>query len=226
MNKLDIFKQNIKKANFTASEAHEWGIGQRMLSYHLKKRAIERIGKGLYRFIDREDSEEDFLYSDLVIASAQMKDSVICLISALSYWNITDEIPKKFWIALPNNHPLPKDQKKIKVIRPRDLVTGVMKISISGFDLKITTPERSICDAFKYLDEESAITSLRHYLSREDDRVDIRILLDTAEKLRSKRVIEIVREIAVARSKDYPTLKPKALLESNRWLSEHRKEVK
>ena len=39
---------------------------------------------------------------------------------------------------------------------------------ICDWRFPIGGPERSICDAFKYFDDESAITSLRCYLDRDD----------------------------------------------------------
>ena len=49
---------------------------------------------------------------DLAHASKSYKGSAICLLSALSYWELTDEIPRQYWLAIPNNQPKKKTDKK------------------------------------------------------------------------------------------------------------------
>ena len=201
--KIQTVRENIGNRSFSSKEAADYGLSPRMLSFYVNKGEIERIGRGQYIF-PGYDVGEDYAYHELVLVSKSIKDSVICLISALSYWDITDEFQKDYWLAIPNNRPLPKGKKRIRFIRPRDLETGVITKKIAGVDVRITTPERSICDTFKHLDEETAITSLRAYMNQE--KVDIPELLDTAKKLKVKKVLEIMAEIAEASAKGYPEL--------------------
>lgn len=218
--KIDILKNEIRGKCFSTKEAGVYKVSPRMLSFYVKKGELERVSRGYYIFPEFE-SDEDFQFSDMAVNSKGIKESVICLISALSYWDITDEIPRSHWFAIPNNYSIPKDKDKdkIQIIRPRNLTSGVIWKKIAGQTVRITTPERSVCDAFKYLDEETAITSLRYYLDQDEEKVRINDLLEMASKLRSPKVVEIIKELTIAKAKDYPSIKKSVFQDSIKWLS-------
>src|SRR5665647_2707237 len=48
------------------------------------------------------------MLSDLALVSAQAPRSTICLNSALSYWDLTDEIPSAIHIAIPRGTRKPR----------------------------------------------------------------------------------------------------------------------
>jgi hypothetical protein len=98
--------------------------------------------------------------------------------------------------------------------RPRNLELGIIKIQLSGVEVKITDPERSLIDAFKYLDEESSVTSLRMYLNQEESKVNVTKLVDYALKLKQVKLLRILKQVASAQAKSYPGLKDKAFRET------------
>ena len=217
---IEKLKQKFNGRSFSTKDAKGLGVSTRMLSFYAKNNYVQRVGRGLYMFQEFE-SDEDFQFLDVALRSKAVKESVICLISALSYWDITDEIPRDHWLAIPNNYSIPKDSKKIKIIRPRDLITGVIWKEIAGQVVRITTPERSVCDAFKYLDEETAITALRSSLENDEYKSNFKYLLEIAKKTKSPKVLEILKELTVAKAKDYPKMSKEVFRESTKWLSEN-----
>jgi len=220
--RIDILKNEIRGKCFSTKEAGVYKVSPRMLSFYVKKGVLERVRRGYYIFPELEP-DEDFQFSDMAVKSKGIKESVICLISALSYWEITNKIPRSYWLAIPNNYSIPKDSDNLQIIRPRDLTTGVIWEKIAGQIVRITTPERSVCDAFRYLDEDTAITSLRHYFDQDEGKVRINDLLEMASKLRSPKVVKIIKELTIAKAKDYPSIKRSVLQDSVKWLSENRK---
>lgn len=218
--KIYKFKSEIGNKSFTTKEANDFGISTRMLTFYVQSGDIERVGRGIYTFSDY-DVEEDYAFHELVLVSKSIKGSVICLISALDYWGITDEIQREYWLAIPNNYPIPKIEKKIRFIRPRNLEIGVIEKEIAGEVIKITTPERSICDAFKHLDEETAISSLREYMNSENVNIDI--LLTIASELKTTKVIQVIQELTEASGKAYPKMNRRELKASLNWLSKNRR---
>jgi predicted transcriptional regulator of viral defense system len=221
--KIQQLRDEHGNGSFTTKDANNFGISSRMLSFYVDNGELERIGRGLYVFSDFS-VDKDFMYQDLALTAKSIKDSVICLVSALIYWDITEEFLGDFWLAIPNNHPIPKSSKNVRFIRPRDLKTGVITKEIAGQKIKITTPERSVCDAFKYLDEETAITSLRMYMSQNNNKQNIPKLLNTAVALKSIEVIKIMNEIAHAMSKHYPSMDRESFRDFVNWFS--KKKVK
>lgn len=214
--KIDELRESIGSRSFTTQEAFDSGVSSRMLTHLVKKGEIERIGRGLYIFPDF-DTEEDFQFHQTALIAKSIKGSVICVVSALNYWGLTDEFEKMHWLAIPNNYPEPKNIENVKYIRPRDLETGVVTKIIAEQEVRITTAERSICEAFKYLSEESAISSLRAYMDQDESKVDLIHLLDTAAKLKATKLIDIIRNVAMATGKDYPKLNRDTFRAFTKW---------
>lgn len=216
--KLRELKEKYKNKSFSTKEAKSIGVSPRMLSFYVKRGDIERIRFGVYIFPDF-DVEEDFKFHELALIASNINGAVICLTSALIYWDLTEEYQGDYCLAIPNNYSIPKSTKRVKFIRPRDLKTGVMSKTIAKQKVKITTPERSVCDAFKYLDEESAITSLRSYLNQENDKIDIPLLMNTAINLKCKGLQEIMEQKAEAAGKNYPEMTSDTFKAYAIWLS-------
>lgn len=172
-----------KKVVFSSAEGREAGIPARMLTYFCTKGEIERISKGMYK-INNLDFESEFEWEDLAITALSIPNGVICLISALCYYGLTDEIMRKFWIAIPHATTSP-DRANAHIVRMRNISFGQTTIKIGNQKLKIFDRERTVIDSFRYLDKETALKSLQAYLKTNNDRKsDIDKLLRYAKKLR------------------------------------------
>ena len=68
---------------------------------------IERAGRGLYR-VAEASSGVDLDFEELVLTASSIPKGVVCLISALCYYNLTDQIMREYWIAIPNTDKSPK----------------------------------------------------------------------------------------------------------------------
>ena len=79
------------------SEAIQAGIHSRTL-YQLRDMGdLERISRGIYRLTEIETVSNP----DFVIVASRIPISVICLISALSFHEITTQIPHEVSVAIP-----------------------------------------------------------------------------------------------------------------------------
>jgi predicted transcriptional regulator of viral defense system len=172
-----------KKAVFTAVEAREAGIPSRMLSHFCKKGAFERISRGVYRGT-QTDLDIEFQWEDLAHIALSIPRGVICLISALCYYNLTDQIMREFWIAVPHASKSPQ-RSKTRIVRMRNIELGQTEIQIGEQSLKIFNRERTVVDAFRYLSQEIAIKALQAYLRpTKDYKPDLNKLMDYAKQLR------------------------------------------
>lgn len=221
---IEKLKDKFSKGTFSSKDAEELGVSARMLTHLVKKGEIQRISRGLYSLAGVDPSGDDWKYYDLATTASSYKDAVICLISALNYWEITEEFARSFWLAFPNNHP-PIKNPMVRMYRPRNLELGIMKIQLSGIEVKITDPERSIIDAFKYLDEESSVTSLRMYLNQEESKINVVKLVNYAVTLKEFKLLKILKDVASAQAKSYPALKEKAFRETIKAMSKIRSHV-
>lgn len=176
---------------FTVAKAEEQGITRRMLSYYVNTGKLERIARGVYCSTEYEPLEKNLKWEDLAIAAANVKGGVICLVSALVYYDLTDEIMKEFWIAVDN------DNSKVKfpmcnIIRMRNMQTGVKKIELAGMAVQIFDVERTIVDSFRLLDFETAMKAVKRYLKSGGRKTDIQKLNRYITELRASKVREYV----------------------------------
>lgn len=154
-----------------------------MLAYFCSKGQIERVSRGIYR-VKHVDFDRDFEWEDLILTALSIPNGVICLISALCYYGLTDEIMREFWIAVPHSTTSPT-RENAHIIRMRNTSLGKTTIKIGNQKLKIFDRERTVVDAFRYLDKEIALKALQAYLKTSKEiKPDIDNLLRYAKNLR------------------------------------------
>lgn len=187
MKKQTIFnklKPLLKKSSFTAKEAKKLGISSALLNHYIKAKKLIRLNRGIYQSIDYQNSSKNFEFEELIQALKMVPDGIICLISALSIYNLTDEIPRKIWIAISNKRSIKRD-KFIKIMRFRDVKTGKTKIKLEGIYVPIFDRERTIIDAFRLLSYEIAIKALKMaFIQKGKKRLDLNRLQKYAKKLK------------------------------------------
>lgn len=179
----EAFRALSKKAVFSSAEGREAGIPSRMLAYFCQKGHIEKVSRGMYKIKDI-DFHSAFEWEDLAITALSIPNGVICLISALCYYGLTDEIMREFWIAIPHATTSPS-RENARIVRMRNISFGQTTVKIGSRKIKIFDRERTVVDSFRYLDKETALKALQAYLKANNDRKpDINKLLKYAKKLR------------------------------------------
>jgi predicted transcriptional regulator of viral defense system len=180
---LKKLKQLLAAPNFTSKEARDCGVSPAHLNYYIRRGEIERISRGLYRGA-RAPEMLNFQWGDLVSIVRGTQNGVVCLISALALYELTQEIPRQHWIAIKNTtsrHFNPM----VKVIRMRNHVLGKTVIDIDGVVVPIFDRERTILDAFRYLSKETALKALKIGLEQpREKRIDINKLRTYAKKMK------------------------------------------
>jgi predicted transcriptional regulator of viral defense system len=145
---------------------------------------IVELGRGLYRLADAGEAE----YPDLALVAARAPDATVCLISALSYHDITTQIPSSVQLAVPRGsyHGITLSIP-VTVYRfdPKTFNKGLEKHRVGGTPLKIYSAARSVVDCFKFRNKiglDVALEALR--MARQRKRVQNRELLHYARLLR------------------------------------------
>ncbi|MDZ4137689.1 MAG: type IV toxin-antitoxin system AbiEi family antitoxin domain-containing protein [Erythrobacter sp.] len=143
------------------------GVAATAISRAVAEGAVVRIGRGLYQL---PDSEPD-LHSALIEIAKRAPKAVICLTSALSFHQLTDQLPRKIWIAVGAKDWAPKiDYPQIRVVRFREpyLTNGLEVHAIHGVDIRVYSITKSIADAFrnpKLVDRSVAIEAMKSALN-------------------------------------------------------------
>lgn len=176
-------KKLFSRPSFTAADAAKLGISSSLLAYYVRLKTIERITRGVYRSSIAENTAP-FEWHDLLEIAQSIPQGTVCLISALAYYELTQEIQREYWIAVPNNSKGMK-RPKTKIVRMRNTTLGKVKIKIGDYKINFFDKERCVIDAFRYLQKESAMYSLKTYLKRtEDHKPDLSKLVRYSKTLR------------------------------------------
>ena len=177
----ELKKLLLKKVMFSAKEAKKAGISPSLINYYIKKGEIERIGRGVYKSSFTE-LDVDFQWEDLVTTAKSVPKGVVCLISALALYEMTDEIPRRHWIAVPHKTTSPK-RPQTKFVRFRDMKMGKTKLKIGNGEIPIFNRERTIVDSFRLLSAEVSIKALKEGLKESGaNKISIKKLQQYARK--------------------------------------------
>ena len=169
--------------HFTAKAAKTMGVSAATLSHYVQSGDLIRIGYGLYRGA-QIPAIDDFRWEDLIDTVIKVKQGVVCLTSALALYELTDEIPRQHWIAIPNETSHHADAAT-KIIRLRNIELGKTVIELGVIKLPIFNRERTIVDAFRFLSLETAVKALRNGLKLHNaDKLDLLKIRSYAKTLR------------------------------------------
>lgn len=124
---------------------------------------LRRVGRGLYMHPDADVSENH----TLALVAKRVPGSVVCLLSALRFHELTTQLPSATWIAIPAKARRPAmNGVPIRVVRFSDktLREGVNEYLLDGVKVRVTDPARTVVDCFKYrnkIGRDVAIEALR-----------------------------------------------------------------
>lgn len=195
MEKLEhVTKKLPNRQIFTSKDASRAGVSRYYLSKLIAAEKIIELQKGVFQNNSCRPDEEDLQETTFRAATARLKErGVICLLSALSYYDITELIPSNIWLWV----PYPYRVSSLKTIRVKDPDFSVGVEQHDGFS--ITTIERTIIECFlypKYVPVSESFACLKSALK--DKKTTMKKLLATAEQMRVTRKIYPFIEIALS----------------------------
>lgn len=112
----------LKKPSSTSREARAVGVSSEVLAHYVKTGKLKRIGRGLYRGTDYK-APSPTQWDDLSEAVSSTPGGVVCLISALALYDLTEELPRQYWIGI-RHGTTARSNHQIKIIRFRNLELG------------------------------------------------------------------------------------------------------
>ncbi len=195
--KQEVLELAKKQGLVRPVDVEEIGAYRQILSILSRAGELERVAPGLYRHPEARLSEHE----NLVVVAKRVPDAVICLLSALSFHEITTQLPHEVWIARPRGKWMPIMEyppMNLTVMDERFHAYGVERHIIQGVSVKIFSVARTVCDCFKYRNKvgvDVAIEALREaWRSRRVTMDDLRI---AAEELLVYKVMRPYLEAMV-----------------------------
>lgn len=172
--------QFLMKSDFvTLQEALAMGVNKMMLSRMVKQETLYRTTPRIY------STKIDWLTDPLgkyAPVCTLYPDAVICGISALTYYDLTDEEERKIWLAFPQTHRVVNQEYRLIYPRGISYSLGIVRHRVRNREVRMYDLEKTIVDTFKYHTEEVALKALKGYLKRKDKSVTK--LCDYARRLR------------------------------------------
>ena len=125
------------------------GVSFRDLQRLVSEGKVDKLGNGLYRLSAVEPDE----FETLAMVASAVPNSIVCLLSALRVHGIGTQSPHEVWIAIDRKARKPQRvPARVRVVRfsGATLTYGVVKQTMLGMPVSITSPARTVVDCFRY----------------------------------------------------------------------------
>ena len=157
------------------AEAIRLGIQPRTLYAMRDSGVVERMARGLYRLAELPPLGNP----DLVAVALTAPKSVICLVSALAFHEITTQVPHEVHIAVERGksrrpqieHP----PVRIFWLGGNAFHEGIDTHVLDGIEVRVYCPEKTVADCFKYRNKiglDVVVEALRLCRQRKRSTVD------------------------------------------------------
>jgi len=191
----EIFRQH--GGQLRMSEAIKHGISRYTLYKMRDIGVLEQISRGIYRLVDLPPMSNP----DLVTVSLRFPKAVVCLISALSFNEITTQIPHEVSVAVPRGSRMPSlDYPPVHAYKfsPEAFQAGIEKYQIDGVAVQVYSAEKTLADCFKYrnkLGMDVVLEALKLYCGQRILNLDK--LLEYARVCRVEEVMKPYLEVSL-----------------------------
>ncbi len=152
----------------------EVGIPRQYLHMAHEQGLIKRVARGLYRIPGQMSSGN----VSLAEVCKRAPSGVICLISSLSFHELTTQLPHFVYLAIEEKAHSPRiETVDVKVFRfSGDAFTqGIEKHDVDGIEVRVYSPAKTVADCFKFRNKiglDVAIEALRDCLRQRSVKVD------------------------------------------------------
>ena len=153
-----------------------------------------RLRQGVY-------APPESLLGTMIDVEKIVPNGVVCLYSAWMHHQLCSAVPPAFCVAIDSKRKIklaPDLPIALYYWKAEYLTFGIEQSEVSGFQVRMTDVERSVCDAVKYRNKigvDLCAEIMRNYLRRKDRNLSR--LMDYARRLRLVRVISNYLEIAL-----------------------------
>ncbi|HEX7711888.1 MAG TPA: AbiEi antitoxin N-terminal domain-containing protein [Sphingomonadaceae bacterium] len=151
-----------------AQELREAGISAQTIARAVENGEVERISRGVYQKRGAEIEENQILAE----ATMRVPKGVIALVSALAFHELTDQMPRRVWMAIGASDWTPvQSYPPLRMVRFTEpyLRQGIEHHTIAGVQVPVYSIPKTLADLFrnsKLVDRSVAVEGLRAALQR------------------------------------------------------------
>ena len=153
-----------QKKILRSNDLKEMHIPRIVLARLVQQGQLEKIERGLYCLPEKNITEN----TNFVIISIKIPQAVFCLLTALQLHELTTQLPRQIWIAMPHGSShIPKlDYPPLKMIQCSSSVytEGIETMEYDKQLIRVYNPAKTVIDCFKHRNKiglDVAIEALR-----------------------------------------------------------------
>jgi predicted transcriptional regulator of viral defense system len=131
------------------NEVTAQGLSRSSFYNLVKSGKLVNIGRGLYTLPNTEFSE----HQTLLETAKSIPNSVLCLLSALRFYDLTTQNPFEIWIAIERKSRLPQTATlpvRVMFFTDKAFTEGIETHEIEGVKVQVYNPAKTVADCFKY----------------------------------------------------------------------------
>jgi predicted transcriptional regulator of viral defense system len=157
-----------------ANDLDDIGSPRAVLTRLAESGLIERVARGLYRLPDAQVSELESLGT----IATKAPQAVFCLLTALQFHELTTQLPRQVWIAMPRGSHTPRiEYPPVKMVQftGEAYSAGVDEVERDGIKLRVYSAAKTVADCFKHRNKiglDVALEALKDARSRNKASVD------------------------------------------------------
>jgi len=157
------------------SEALRLGINRKTLYAMRDAGIVEAVTRGLYRLA----SLEPLAHPDLVMVARLVPQGVLCLISALSFHELTTQVPHAIDVALERGARKPRidyPPTRFFWFSGPAFHEGIETHTLDHVSVRIYDPEKTLADCFRYRNQlgmDVVLEALRLWRERRRKKLDV-----------------------------------------------------
>jgi predicted transcriptional regulator of viral defense system len=135
---------------------------------------LEKVGRGLYRLPESALFEHD----SLAVIATRVPQAVFCLLTALQFHELTTQLPRQIWIAMPRGSHLPRiDYPPVKMVQYSGAAyaQGIEDHERDRVLLRVYSVAKTVVDCFKHRNKiglDVALEALREARERKKVSAD------------------------------------------------------
>jgi len=135
---------------------------------------LDKVGRGLYRLPGQPGSEHE----SLAEVAIKVPQAVFCLLTALQFHELTTQLPRQIWIAMPRGSHVPRiDYPPIKMVQMAGKIysEGSEMAERDGVRLRVYGVAKTVVDCFKHRNKiglDVALEALKDVLSSKKASID------------------------------------------------------
>jgi predicted transcriptional regulator of viral defense system len=172
------------------ADALRAGVSRATLQTLVAEGALERLSRGLYRLTEAEPLPNP----DLAVVARKAPQGVVCLISALSFHELTTQIPHEVYLAISrNSEPVRIDHPPVRSFRFSGAAfsEGIETHQLGPVNVRVYSREKTLADCFKYRNRiglDTCLEAVKTY--RQQRKRNVEALLHFADVCRVRKIMQ------------------------------------